>query len=144
MNQEVDKNKYLVDMDVIEPFCIALRIHSTIVYAYPVMEEVLKHNPKVITKLGKVVKKLQIAVKDNERLLTGLIDDERLVWDIRGNFIGEDPNEDLKLYCPERYFMRNWKQLIKLSNSEFALKYQRRHPYAKLPEKRTNYYKGEL
>lgn len=129
-----EKISYLADMDALEPFCIALRVRSTIIFAYPICDEVLKTNPKVITKTGKVVKHLQPAMKDNERVLIGELEGERIVWDSDGNFIGEDQNSELKLYCPERYFLKGWKNHIKLSNSEWALKYQRPHPTVKIPD----------
>lgn len=139
MSEEI---KYIVEPD--EERCIALKIKSTIVYCYPICEAVLEHYPKVMTRLGKVVKKVQMAVRDSgKKVITGLLDEERLVWDEEGRYNG-DEDSDLNLYVPERYWDRDWKSKIKLSNGAWCLKYQRSHPYAKMPENRQRYYKGEL
>lgn len=135
--------KYIVDLDALEPKCIAIRIHSTIVYCYPYMQEVADHNPKILTRSGKVVKKVQPAIKDGVQLVTGILDDQRLVWDANGWFDGDEENE-LSLVIPERYWDMQWKQRIKISNGDWAVKYQRRHPFCKVPERKGNYYKGQL
>lgn len=137
-----DEVNYIVEPD--ETKCIAIRVHSCIVYMYPFDKEVAKYNPKIVCRDGRVVKKVQLAIKDDKEIVTGLLGDERLTWDINGRFIDAETDSENDLYIFERYFHRNWKQDIKLSNGAWCLKYQRSHPYAKLPEKRTNYYKGEL
>jgi len=137
-----EKIKYIKEPD--ETKCIAIRVHSCIVYMYPFNKEVAKYNPKIVCRDGRVVKKVQLAIKDDKEIVTGLLDEERLIWDINGRFIDAETDSDKDLYIFERYFHRNWKQDIKLSNSEFAVRYQRRHPYVKVPERRGNYYKGQL
>jgi hypothetical protein len=145
----MEEIKYIANLDEMEDQCIAIRIHSVIIYCYPICEKVLEYHPKVLTRSGKVVKKVQMAMRgcddlvEKEKVITGLLDDERLVWDEQGRYNGEDDNE-LNLYVPEKYWDKDWKSKIKLSNSAWALKYQRRHPTAKVPENRQRYYRGVL
>ena len=124
-----EKIKYLVEPD--ESKCIALRVRSTIVFAYPWCEEVGKHNPKVVTRTGELVKHVQPAMKDGEKILTGELDGQRLTWGIDGRFEG-DESKDLFVY--ERYWDKSWKSRIKMSHGEWALKYQRPHPTVKIPD----------
>ena len=141
MGEEI---KYIVDLDKMEDQCVAIRIHSCIVYCYPICEKVLEYHPKVLTRSGKVVKKVQMAVRESgEKVITGLLDDERLVWDEKGRYNGEGDN-DINLVVPERYWDSQWRSKIKLSNAQWCLKYQKHHKGVKIPENRTNYYKGEL
>ena len=124
-----EKIKYIVEPD--ESKCIALRVRSTIVFAYPWCEEVGKHNPKVVTRTGEIVKHVQPAMKDGEKILTGELDGQRLTWGIDGRFEGDDSND---LFVYERYWDKSWKSRIKMSHGEWALKYQRHHPTAKIPD----------
>ena len=126
------KIKYFCDMDALEDRVIAMRIRSCIVYCYPFVEEVAKHGAKILTASGKLVKHVQPAIKDGEKIIVGELDGQRLVWDIDGNSASGD--ETLRLCIPERYYDCNWKSRIKMSNSEWALKYQREHKYAKIPD----------
>lgn len=126
-----EKIKYFCDMDELEPFCIALRVRSTIVFAYPWCEEVGKHNPKVVTRTGELVKHVQPAIKDGEKILTGELDGQRLTWGIDGRFYG-DESKDLFIY--ERYWDKSWKSRIKMSHGEWSLKYQRPHPTVQIPD----------
>lgn len=129
-----EKIKYFCDMDELEPFCIALRVRSTIVFAYPWREEVGKHNPKVVTRNGELVKHVQPAMKDGEKILTGELDGVRLTWDINGKFLGDCEDDSNNLYIFERYWDSQWKGKIRLSHGEWALKYQREHKYVKIPD----------
>lgn len=135
-----EKIEYFVDLDELEDKVIAMRVHSAIIYCYPFKEEVAKHGAKILTASGKVVKHVQPATRGcddvfpQERIIIGELDGERLVWDINGNLLGEDKDGSMRLVIPERYFMRNWKSIIKMSNGEFALKYQRPHPTVKVPD----------
>lgn len=144
-----DEIKYISDLDEMEDKCIAIKIHSCLIFCYPICEKVLEYHPKVLTRSGKVVKKVQMAMRgsddlaEKEKVFTGLLDDERLVWDENGRYNGED-NNDLNLVVPERYWDKDWRSKIKLSNAQWCLKYQKPHKGVKLPENRTNYYKGEL
>lgn len=127
-----EKIKYIAPLD--EERCVAIRIRSCVVYCYPVCREVLEHGPKVLTRSGKTVKRVQYADgKNGEEIITGLLDDERLFWDRNGWFNGEEENE-LSLVIPERYFMRDWKTYIKLSNGDWVLKFGRPHPNVKAPK----------
>ena len=127
-----EKIKYFCNMDELEDRCIAMRVHSAIIYCYPFVEEVAKHGAKIMTASGKVVKHVQPAMQDDKRVIVGELEGERLVWDIDGNSASGD--ETLRLCIPERYYDCNWKSRIKMSNSEWALKYQRKHPTVKIPD----------
>ena len=129
MKNELD---YFIPLDELEDRCIAMRVHSAIIYCYPFVEEVAKHGAKIMTASGKVVKHVQPAMQDDKRVIVGELEGERLVWDIDGNSASED--ETLRLCIPERYFDCHWKSRIKMSNSEWALKYQREHKYVKIPD----------
>ena len=124
-----DKIKYIVEPD--ESECIALRVRSTIVFAYPWCEEVGKHNPKVVTRTGELVKHVQPAMKDGEKILTGELDGQRLTWGIDGRFEG-DGSKDLFVY--ERYWDKSWKSKITLSHGEWEIKYGKRHQDVKMPD----------
>ena len=127
-----EKIKYFCNMDELEDRVIAMRIRSCIVYCYPFVEEVAKHGAKIMTASGKVVKHVQPAMQDDKRVIVGELEGERLVWDIDGNSASED--ETLRLCIPERYFDCHWKSRIKMSNGEWALKYQREHKYVRIPD----------
>lgn len=127
-----EKIKYFCDMDALEDRVIAMRIRSCIVYCYPFKEEVAKHGAKILTASGKLVKNVQPAIKDGEKIIVGELDGERFVWDIDGNSASGD--EMLRLCIPERYYDCHWKSRIKMSNSEWCLKYQRPHPSVKIPD----------
>ena len=126
MNEEIH---YISPLD--ESKCIALRVRSTIVFAYPWCEEVGRHKPKVVTRTGEIVKHVQPAMKDGEKILTGELDGQRLTWGIDGRFEG-DESKDLFVY--ERYWDKSWKSRIKMSHGEWALKYQRPHSTVKIPD----------
>ena len=132
------KNKeeitYLEDMDALEPYCRAMRVRSTIIFCYPPTERVLEQKPKVVLPDGRLVKHVQIAIRNGEKVIVGELDEERLVWDLRGKLIGDEYNDDMQLLIHERYFDRHWRDKIKLSNGEFAVRYQRPHPYVEIPE----------
>lgn len=129
MSEKID---YIIGPN--ESKCIALRVHSTILYCYPWCEAVGKLNPKVITRTGKVVKHVQPATRDGVRMLTGELDGERLAWDINGRFVNAVTDHENDLFIPERYWDKMWKNRIKLSNSDWALKFGTRHPSVKVPD----------
>ena len=128
-----EKIEYIVNLDELEDRCIALRVHSVVLYCYPWCEAVGKLNPKVITRIGKVVKHVQPATRDGVRILTGELDGERLTWDINGRFTDDKTEHENDLFVPERYWMKNWKSAIKLSNGEWYLKYGKVHPSVEIP-----------
>lgn len=130
-----EKIEYIVNLDELEDRCIAMRVHSTIIYCYPFVEEVAKRGAKILTARGKVVKHVQPATRDEERVIVGELDGERLVWDINGNFIGEDEDGSMRLCIPQRYFDRRWETRIKESNSEWELKYGTKHPTVKVEDR---------
>ena len=130
-----EKIKYFCNMDELEDRCIALRVHSTIIYCYPFVEEVAKHGAKIMTACGKVVKHVQPATQDDKRVIVGELDGERLVWDINGNFMGEDEDGSMRLCIPQRYFDKQWKSRIKESNSEWELKYGTKHNTVKVEDR---------
>lgn len=127
-----EKIKYIEPLN--EEKCVAIKVRSCILFCYPISKAVLEHGPKVLTRSGKVVKRVQYAEnKEGEEVITGLLDGERLFWDANGWFNG-DENDDLTLCIPERYFDTKWKERIKLSNSDWALKFGRPHPNVKAPK----------
>ena len=128
MSEKID---YIVEPD--ESKCIAMRVHSAILYCYPWCEAVGRLNPKVVTRTGKVVKHVQPATKDGTRILTGELGEERLTWDINGRFADENTDHENDLFISERYFDKMWKSRIKLSNSEWAVKFGTAHPTMKIP-----------
>lgn len=142
-----EKITYLTDMDAIEPYCVAIRVHSTIVFMYPFMEVAAKHNPKIVTKNGEVVKHVQPATDEGKRIIVGELNGEMLTWDTNGKFLGDCEDDGKNLYIFERYWDAQWKSRIKLSHSEWCLKYQRPHPTVEVPtsweEKAKRQYKGE-
>lgn len=129
---EKNGNEYLADMDEIEPECIAIRIKGKILYAYPFDKDVADTGAKVITRDGRVVKKVRVTTDNNA--VTGVLGEEVLTWDRAGRINGAYINDERDLYIPERYFMRRWKDFMKLSNSEWAATYQLRHDSVKIPE----------
>lgn len=126
------KITYIVPPD--EGKCIAMRVKSTIVFFYPVCEEILKYKPKVVTRSGKTVYRIGFAMRDGEKIIVGELDGVPLTWDISGRHISPYEDSPLDLYCAERYWDRQWRDKIKMSNGEFAVRYQRPHPYAQIPE----------
>lgn len=134
MKEEV---KYIVEPN--EDECIAIRVKSTILYAYPINLKLLEVHPKVVTKTGELVKRVEIAIKDGVKVLIGELNEERLVWDIDGHFIQDGvENSEKNLYVFERYWDTQWRNRIKLSNGEWCIRYQRPHPNVQIPEEWTN------
>ena len=137
MNEKIE---YFVNLDELEDKVIAMRVHSAIIYCYPFMEEVAKHGAKILTASGKVVKHVQPATRGcddvfpKERIIVGELDGERLVWDTEGNLLGEDKDGSMRLVIPQRYFDKQWKSKIKLSNGEWEIKYGTTHPTVKIPD----------
>lgn len=135
-----EKIEYIVNLDELEDRCIALRVHSTIIYCYPFVEEVAKHGAKIMTASGKVVKHVQPATHGSEdtlkiRFIIGEFDGERLAWDVKGNFMGEDKDGSMRLVIPQRYFDKQWKSKIKISNGEWEIKYGTKHPTVKVEDR---------
>lgn len=127
-----EKIKYLVEPD--ESKCIALRVHSVVLYCYPWREAVGKHNPKVITRTGRVVKHVQPATRDGVRILTGELDGERLTWDINGRFVDDKTDHENDLYISHRYWDKMWQNRIKMSNADWCLKFETDHPSVSVPD----------
>lgn len=136
MNEEIH---YISPLD--ESKCIALRVRSTIVFAYPWCEEVGRHNPKVVTRAGELVKHVQPAMKDGERILTGELDGQRLTWCIDGRFDG-DESKDLFVY--QRYWDKSWKSRIKMSHGEWEIQFGTKHPNVRIPDAWTEKSKRRL
>lgn len=132
--------------DEMERECIAIWKHSTTIFMYPFSTEVFRRGCKVLTRDGRKVRKIEVS-RDwvaGGHIVTGELDGKRYKWTEGGRFrdaYTEDAND---LYIPERYFDPQWKEKIKLSNFEWASKYQKEHPYTKIPERYGNDYKGFL
>lgn len=141
-----DKIEYIVQPD--ETKCIALRVHSVILYCYPWTEEVGKYNPKVITRTGKVVKHIQPATDNGTRIIVGELEGKRLTWNINGRFVDDDYDHENDLYISHRYWDKMWKNRIKMSNSEWCLKFETNHPSVKVEDRweekaRRNHVEGD-
>lgn len=136
MEDKEKKIVYLEDMDALEPLCIALRHRSAILFLYPYREKVAKQGAKIMTRDGRIVKRVHPA-KDAEgnEVIVGELDGEGLVWDMAGRMAGAYHDDPRDLYIPERYFIRSWKDTIRMSNSEWALQFQRPHPTVEIPER---------
>lgn len=122
--------------DEMERQCIAIIKRSVIIYMYPFDVNVAKTKCKVMTRSGKVVKQVEIARNyvAGGRIVTGVVDGTRMVWDENGKFRDVYSQDENDLFIPERYFDPEWKRHIKLSNSEWASKFERKHPYTKKPQ----------
>ena len=130
----MDNLEYIVDTTELEPLCIAMRKKSTIIFLYPYQDAVAKTGAKVVTRDGRVVRKVRKSLNGGKVIITGLLDGEFLTWDSAGRFIGPYEDSEKDLYIPERFFVKGWKNEITLSNSDWALKYDIKHPDVKVPE----------
>lgn len=130
-----EKISYLADMDKIEPHCIAMRIRSTIIFAYPFTKEVAETGAKIVTRDGRTVKNVKPFKQGDANLVIGELDGERITWDENGRYSMDGSDSDNDLYIFERYFMKDWKSHIKMSHGEFALRFQRPHPAVEIPDR---------
>lgn len=131
--------EYLLDentMADLEMLCIAQKSRTAVIYLYPFVKEVWKHGAKVVTRDGRTVKRVQCGSQGGNDVVVGILDGEELRWDGAGRFKSPYENDPRDLFITERYFRRDWKSWIKLSNAEWAIKFGRPHPYAKLKTER--------
>ena len=134
MMEGLNKN-LLVNLDELEPFCVAMRSRTSIIYLYPFQKVVWKNGAKIITRDGRVVKKLRMGGSGGVDVIVGILDGEELRWDAAGRFYGPYKDSPLDLMFPERYAYRNWKEHIGMSNAEWAVNFGRPHPGVKMPKR---------
>lgn len=127
--------------DEMEEKCLALKGKGVTLYIYPFNAEVASTGAKVLTRDGRTVKRIRVAAGRNGDIVTGILDGETLQWDIHGRFSSPYLNDSRDLYIPERYFDPDWKQLIRTSNAEWAINYQR--PHKNVPEVVAKSYRKE-
>lgn len=131
----MDKEQWIVDPSQYEDQCECVRAHTAYVYTYPFNAAVAKTGAKVITREGKVVKKIRMGGVDGIDVVVGIVDGKELKWDAAGHFEGpyKESPYDLRIY--ERYFYKNWKEDIGMSHAEWTIRYGRPHPGVKMPKR---------
>lgn len=128
------KDMLIADTDELEDRCIAVKSKTAYIYCYPICPEVLKAGCKVITRSGRVVKKVAHGNSCGVNVYVGILDGQEMRWDEAGRFIGPYEDSPNDLYVPNRYWYKDWRNYIKLSNAEWELRFGRPHPTVKLPE----------
>ena len=124
----------IVDLDALEPCCIAQHSRTAIIYLYPYMWEVVRLGAKVLTRDGRLVKRVHPAKHDGQDVVVGILEGKSLVWDHAGRFNGPYADHPNDLYVPERYFFKDFKSHMKMSYAEWTAKFGRPHPTVKLPD----------
>lgn len=117
-----------------EDQCVALRSRTCFMFCYPIHPDVLKAGGKVLTRDGRVVKKVNYGTSEGAAAYIGLLDDQWLTWDGAGRAEGPYKDSPLDLFVPERYWYRDWRKHISMSYAEWELKFGRRHPNCELPD----------
>ena len=125
------KINWIVEPD--ESQCVAMRSRTAIIFCYPFNKEVWKTGPKILTRDGRVVKKVRMGGSNGVEVVVGILDGEELRWDSAGRFEGPYKDSPLDLMISERYFYSDWKDHIKMSNAEWAVTFGRPHPNVKIP-----------
>lgn len=124
-----------IDLDALESKCIAMRSRSAIIYCYPFNDIAVKIGAKILTRDGRVVKKVRTGTSNGVQVVVGILDGEELKWDAAGRFNGPYIDDVKDLFVPERYFFKDWKSTMKMSYSEWYATHERRHPYVNIPER---------
>lgn len=128
----IDKSLYTVDPTLYEDFCIAIPNRSAYLFCYPYVREVWITGAKVVTRSGRTAR--SITEEAGGRLL-GYVDGVQHEWDLAGRAVSPYKDSPLDLYIPEKYFRKDWPDLIKMSNADYQLKYGIEHPKAKIQKK---------
>lgn len=130
-----EKNDYIVPIDDYEDQCECIRVHTAYVYTYPFVAEVAKTGAKIVTRDGRVVKKIRMGGINGVDVVVGILDGEELRWDAGGRFEGpyKKSQNDLRIF--ERYFYKNWKEFMNMSYAEWTIRFGRPHPTVKIPNK---------
>lgn len=123
-----DDDIWIVNPDKYEDRCIAVRSKTAYIYCYPLNYDILATGAKVITRDGRTVKKVVLEPSG----YTGLLEGKEEHWDIAGRYIDAYRDSPNDLYIPERFFRKDWQTTIRMSNAEYAIRYGRRHPKAKI------------
>lgn len=124
-----------IDLDELESKCIAMRSRTSIIYCYPFQHIAVKLGAKIVTRDGRTVKKVRVGTSNGVQAVVGIIDGEELKWDAAGRFNGPYIDDEKDLYVPERYFFKDCKSTIKMSNAEWYSTHDRRHPKVKIQER---------
>ena len=128
------KSLWIVDPSEYEDLCVCVKSKTAYIYAYPFVKDVWKSGAKVITRSGKTVKKVCIGSSNGEDVIVGILDGQELKWDAAGRFKGPYIEDENDLMICERYWYKDWRNYIKLSNADWELRFGRPHPTVKLPE----------
>ena len=73
-----------------------------------------------------------------QKVLTEILHIERLLGRTKKSENGiyqDNKDSELNLFVPERYFDKRWRDKIKTSNGEWALRFQRQHPAVAIPDR---------
>lgn len=124
-----------VDLEELEPYCECMKSRTAYIYTYPFVEQVAKNGAKIMTRDGRVVKKVRMGSANGDYAVVGVLDGEELKWDVAGRFSGPYMDSPLDLRISERYFFKDWKSTMKMSNAEWYATHDRRHPTVKIPER---------
>jgi hypothetical protein len=127
------KDMLIADTDELEDRCIAVKSKTAYIFCYPICPEVLKAGCKVITREGRVVKKVAHGNSCGVNVYVGILDGQEMRWDEAGRFIGPYEDSPNDLYVSERYWYKDWRNYIKLSNADWELRFGRPHPTVKIP-----------
>lgn len=128
------ESNWLIDLDEYEDKCICMRSKTAYIYLYPFVPEVYEVGMKVMTRDGRLVKKVRVGGSGPKTVVVGILDGEELRWDAAGRFEGPYKNSPNDLFLHEKYYLKNWRQLMGMSNAEFAVRYGRPHPSVKIPQ----------
>jgi hypothetical protein len=128
------KDLLIADTDELEDRCIAVKSKTSYIYCYPICPEVLKAGCKVITRDGRVVKKVAYGNSCGVNVYVGILDGQEMRWDEAGRFVGPYEDSPNDLYVAHRYWFKDWRNHIKLSHAEWNLRFETKHPTVKLPE----------
>jgi hypothetical protein len=127
-------NKWLIDIDEYEDKCICMRSKTAYVYLYPFVPEAYQVGMKVMTRDGRLVKKVRVGGEGPKAIVVGILDGEELRWDAAGRFEGPYKNSPNDLFIQERYLQKDWRLHMSMSNAEWAIRFGIPHPTVKIPK----------
>lgn len=120
-----------VDLEPYEGLVVAARARGTVVYLYPFVPEAFRCGMRVLTRDGRVVKRVRVGGSGPHAVVVGILDGEELRWDRAGRFSGPYRDDPRDLFVPERYMYTDWKETISMSNGEWAARFGKAHPGAR-------------
>lgn len=127
------ESNWLIDLEEYEDKCICMRSKTAYIFCYPFMPDVWQSGMKVLTRDGRVVKKVRVGGEAGRQTVIGILDGEELRWDAAGRFEGPYKDSPNDLFLQDRYLMKDWRQNMAMSNAEWALRFGRPHPKVKIP-----------